>query len=494
MIRREPEGKTKKEVTFNIVKDIIWELNNPSIDYREMIIEDRVKEFAEEIKYLKGERLEWAILRFIDKLNDPSDKVRQHVAETIQKIVDEISKMSQRKLEFVVRKLLGRLEERNDRVYEHLATVVSGLAAKRPEVFKDKVDILFLKLDRSCKDPYRLDELPHDEFAGFPNRCQHARTAIAEAILEVSKKFPQSFYNRISNLAKLLHDSNDEVILIALEIIEKIGHEKPEVIKNIIRDLVTCLSHDAIRSRAVYILRNHAENNIDILKEEVDLLFEALMDSFTDWDTVEQLIDIIYVVWKKYPRIVEEGMRKMWRELTEENVWIVEWFADKYPKIVLSIIPQLKEALYSEWLEIRRSAIAALLGIAEDYPQLVEDTLPRLTELLIKQHLFEEDPDIGEEISKALEIIIKKYPWTIDDIVPKLAETLPKLITETKKFSETCLKNASLLLKTLLSVKPEAFKEIISLLAKKLKDKDDEIRRRTLLLLEGIERKPEKML
>ena len=143
MIRREPEGKTKKEVTFNIVKDIIWELNNPSIDYREMIIEDRVKEFAEEIKYLKGERLEWAILRFIDKLNDPSDKVRQHVAETIQKIVDEISKMSQRKLEFVVRKLLGRLEERNDRVYEHLATVVSSLAAKRPEVFKDKVDILF---------------------------------------------------------------------------------------------------------------------------------------------------------------------------------------------------------------------------------------------------------------------------------------------------------------------------------------------------------------
>ena len=474
------KNKSGEEPTFNIIKDIIRELNDSSIDYREIVIKDRVKEFAEKIKCLKSERLEWAILRFIDKLNDPSDKIREHIAETLQQIVDEISNMGQKKFEFAVRRLLGRLEERNDRVYEHLATVVSSLAAKRPEVFKDKVDILFLKLSRPCKDPYNLDDLPHDEFAGFPNRCQHARTAIAEAILEVSKKYPELFDNRISDLAKLLHDSNDEVILIALEIIENIGSRKPETIKNITRDLVTCLRHDPIRYKAASILWNHAENNVDILKEEIDLLFEALMDSLTDWDTAELLIDIIHVVWKKYPKQVEEKIEKIWDKLNEYTIETIEWLALKSSKMVLKLTPKLKENLYNKtyneiYQELSTSAALTLLYIGIDYPQLIEDTLPKITEYLT--HPYEE---VYENLSDNLTILIKKHPQTINKILPKLLQILPKLLTN-KKYSKHHITKIANLLKTITTTKPETLNKITPLL-NKLNKTDNETRKIKLIL------------
>ncbi|MHA1583533.1 MAG: HEAT repeat domain-containing protein [Candidatus Baldrarchaeia archaeon] len=79
----------------------------------------------------------------------------------------------------------------------------------------------------------------------------------------------------------------------------------------------------------------------------------------------------------------------------------------------------------------------------------------------------------------------------MDKITPKLLEILPKLITETEKYSQEHLKNIANILKTQIIEKPEILKDITSLLINELKNENNETRRRAIWLLgEIVKTKP----
>ena len=491
-------------LALDYIKDLLIALRDDSIDWREIRAEEAEETVKHWFKYLRKEDLEWAALSLLEYIDDPSDKIRNHIAQAFGEAVDELSRIDRENLTSIISKLIERLNERNDRVRESIAWTIFKFSQKYPELFKDKINMLLNELKRPCGQHIKPEKPQHrhifptpllllerryshhyeDE---FPDRCQNARTLIAYTIRNIVEKFPEFLKDEISVLTNLLQsflrDQNEQIAEIGLEMLKNISKRKPEIVRHVIPDLVTCLSHESTWIDATYILRDHAEANVDILKNEIDELLEALMD-YCKKDEAECLAEIIHTIWKKYPNQVEEKIEKIWDKLNEYTIETIEWLALESSKMVLKLTPKLKENLYNEtyneiYQELSTSAALTLLYIGIDYPQLIEDTLPKITEYLT--HPYEE---VYENLSDNLTILIKKHPQTINKILPKLLQILPKLLTN-KKYSKHHITKIANLLKTITTTKPETLNKITPLL-NKLNKTDNETRRKIKLILEKI--------
>jgi len=315
---------------LNFIKNLLIALRDNSIDWREIKVEEAKEAVGRWFKYLRKEDLEWAALSLLEYIDDPSDKIRNHIAQAFGEAVDELSRMNRENLAFVISKLIERLNERNDRVRESIAWAIFKFSQKYPELFKDKINMLLNELKRACgqhEKPEKPQHKPifptsllllekrysHHYEDEFPDRCQNARTLIAYTIRNIVEKFPEFLEDEISVLINLLQsflrDQNEQIVEIGLEMLKNISKRKPEMVRHVIPDLVTCLSHESTWIDATYILRDHAEANVDILKNEIDELLEALMD-YCKKDEAECLAEIIHTIWKKYPNQVEEKIEK----------------------------------------------------------------------------------------------------------------------------------------------------------------------------------------
>jgi len=234
-------------------------------------------------------------------LSDCSVEVREKAASNLEDIKYDLLKyMDLSLLKKVVPKLMEKLDDQSGKVRYYIARTLESISSKFPELFKDKIVELMKKLNRPCKEPYRIyDRNSHDEVY-FPNRCQHARYWMSQILENVSKNFPELFKDKIPKLIKLLHDSNDEVRINAAYILGNIGEKYPELIKDAIPRLMEHIyGYEDICYSALVALWKVAEKYIDVFKDKIDDLIERLEWFSTSEDIPETIADLLHVIWKK---------------------------------------------------------------------------------------------------------------------------------------------------------------------------------------------------
>lgn len=437
---------------------------------------------------MERDEIEGKLEGILRDLSDCSVEVREKAASNLEDIKYDLLKyMDLSLLKKVVPKLMEKLDDQSGKVRYYIARTLESISSKFPELFKDKIVELMKKLNRPCKEPYRIyDRNSHDEVY-FPNRCQHARYWMSQILENVSKNFPELFKDKIPKLIKLLHDSNDEVRINAAYILGNIGEKYPELIKDAIPRLMEHIyGYEDICYSALVALWKVAEKYIDVFKDKIDDLIERLEWFSTSEDIPETIADLLHVIWKKYPKLVKEKIKKLGKDLDECKVAALRAIAYEHPELIFELIPKLKKALNDPYELIRERAAAALGNIGMKYPQLIEDIIPKLVELLI-----DEDPDAREVTYNVLDDLIEKQPKTIEKIIPKLKEITLRVITETSTFEEHYLENLTRLIKqTIIKKDPKATKDLISKLKDKLKHPSEEVRKRAAQTLKEIE-KPE---
>ncbi len=423
-------------------------------------------------------------------LDDFNIVIREKAARDLEDIKYDLKHLDQNQLKNLVPKLIEKLDDPSGKVRRYTAYVLESISTTFPELFKDKITELMKKLDKPCEKPYRIyDRESHDEIY-FPNYCQHARSWIAQTLENISKKFPELFKDKIPKLIELLDDSNDEVCATTGFIFKNIGRKYPELVKDAIPRLLRNVEAPSdVCFGAVEALLQIAEKYAEEIKDKIDVLMEKLEWLTSDDDAIyEDIADILHIIWKKYPSLVEEAMKNLWEDLDVYKTRAISAVAYKHPELVINTIPKLKEALSGKDESIRDSVVAALGNIGVRYPQLIKDIIPKLTELLV-----DENPDVCEVTYNVLVDLVDKHPEIVENIIPKLKEITFRVITETDLFNKYNLEDLTYFLKkTIIERHPKIIEDTIPKLIEKLDDPNEETRRRTIWLLGEIgEKKPE---